>query len=43
MKNIAEIDTNFKVETKINKPDIKFYDIRKPPFQINGVCFEDGQ
>ena len=43
MKNIAEIDTNFKVETKINKPDIKFYDIRKPPFQINGVFFEDGQ
>ncbi|MBE6920131.1 MAG: hypothetical protein E7468_01030 [Ruminococcaceae bacterium] len=43
MQAIAEIDTNFKVETKINKPDIKFYDIRKSPFQINGVFFEDGQ
>lgn len=43
MQNIANIDTNFKVETKINKPDIKFYDIKQSPFQIHGVFFEDGK
>lgn len=43
MKNISEIDANFKVETKINKPDIKFYDISEDPFQIYGVFWENGK
>ena len=29
MKRIDEIDKNFKVETKLNLPDVKFYDIEK--------------
>jgi hypothetical protein len=43
MKHISEIDANFKVETKIDKPDIKFYDISGEPFQTYGVFWEDGQ
>ena len=43
MKNISEIDSNFKVETRIDKPDIKFYDISEGPFQIYGVFWEDGR
>ncbi|MBE6942277.1 MAG: hypothetical protein E7455_08355 [Ruminococcaceae bacterium] len=43
MKNISEIDANFKVETKIDKPDIKFYDISEDPFQIYGIFWEEGK
>ncbi len=37
MKNISDVDKNFKVETKIDKPDIKFYDIKQKPFKIYGI------
>lgn len=40
MNQVAEIDKNFKVETKLNKPDIVFYDTKKEPFEIYGVFFE---
>ena len=40
---IEEIDTNFKVETELNLPNIKFYDPRIEPFTIYGVKFSDGQ
>lgn len=43
MSNIAQIDSNFKVETKIDKDDIKFYDVKDAPFQICGVKYEDGK
>lgn len=43
MKHISEIDSNFKVETKIDKSDIKFSDIAEGPFQIYGVFWEDGK
>lgn len=33
----AELDNNMKIETKINKPDITFYDARKAPFKIRGA------
>ena len=40
MSHISEIDKNFKVETKLNKQDIVFYDTKKEPFEIYGVFFE---
>lgn len=43
MKNISEIDKNFKIETKLNLPDVKFYDAKNEPFSIHGVYFEDGK
>ncbi len=43
MKNIAEVDKNFKVETNINKPDIRFYDAECEPFVIYGVFKENGK
>ncbi len=32
-----EIDTNFKIETELDLPDVKFYDPRQEPFKIYGV------
>lgn len=43
MSNIAEIDSNFKVETKMAQEDLRFYDPQQAPFQIYGVYFEDGK
>ncbi len=43
MSNIAELDKNFKIETKIDKPDIKFLDARSSPFKIYGVFYENGK
>ena len=43
MRNIAEIDPNFKIETKIVQEDLRFYDPRQAPFQIYGVFFADGK
>lgn len=43
MHNIAEIDSNFKVESKLKQDDIHFYDPKQVPFQIYGVFYEDGQ
>ncbi|MDD2503488.1 MAG: SGNH/GDSL hydrolase family protein [Clostridia bacterium] len=37
MINIAEIDSNLKVETAIDEPDIKFLDVRTDPFQVYGL------
>ena len=38
-----EIDKNFKVETELDLPDVKFYDPRLEPFTIYGVWYESGQ
>ena len=43
MSNIASIDKNFKVETKLAEKDIKFYDVKSEPFGVYGVYFEDGR
>lgn len=43
MINISTIDKNFKVETKIEKDDIVFYNSLDKPFEINGVFFENGK
>ncbi len=40
---IEELDSNFKLETTINKEGLKFYDIKKEPFKIYGVSYENGQ
>lgn len=43
MSDISKIDKNFKVNTNINKEDIKFYDARVAPFRVYGVFYEDGK
>ncbi len=43
MKNIADIDKNFKVETSIQKNDIKFYNALKAPIKLYGVFYENGK
>jgi len=40
MKRIEDIDKNFKVETNLNLPDIKFYDAESEPFKIYGLIRE---
>ena len=40
MQSISELDKNFKVETKIGKSDIRFYNVRSAPFKIYGIFFE---
>lgn len=43
MSDIEKIDKNFKVETKIQKDDIKFFDPMEKPFKIYGVFKENGR
>ncbi|MBQ8203819.1 MAG: hypothetical protein IJZ75_06020 [Clostridia bacterium] len=43
MKNVSELDTNFKINTAIDKGDIKFYNIDTPPFKLYGVFRENGK
>ena len=40
--DISQVDKNFKVETGLNKTDIKFYDVKESPFEIDGVFYESG-
>ena len=40
---LEEIDKNFKVETNIDKTDIKFYSVLEKPFSIHGVKYENGK
>lgn len=37
MSDISKIDPNMRIETKINKPDIRFYDIKQKPFEVYGL------
>ena len=43
MKNVTDVDSNFKIQTSIDKVDIKFYDVNNEPFKIYGVFFADGK
>ena len=43
MLDISVIDPNFKVETKIQEEDIRFYDVLQPPFSVHGVFYQDGK
>lgn len=42
MKDIAELDKNFKVESNIQIEGLKYYSALDGNFTINGVSFEDG-
>ncbi|MGI6166736.1 MAG: SGNH/GDSL hydrolase family protein [Eubacteriales bacterium] len=39
----VEVDRNMLVETTIKEPDIVFYDVRKPPFELYGFYDPYGQ
>lgn len=43
MKNIAEIDKNFVVDTQIKKEGIRFYDCKDEPFKVYGIFHQDGK
>ena len=37
MTDISKVDKNFIVDTKIDKADIKFYNVTEAPFKVYGV------
>ena len=39
--NIANVDKNFKIITKIEKDDIEFYSVDEDPFKLYGVFREN--
>ena len=39
---IDEVDKNFKIETELDLPDVKFYDPKDEPFKIYGVKYDNG-
>ncbi len=41
--DISSVDKNFKVESKLNKKDIAFYNARFEPFTIYGVFYKNGK
>ncbi len=43
MSDISRIDSNFAVETKIDKKDIKFHKSDESPFKVYGVFRENGK
>lgn len=43
MRELERIDKNFKVQTNIDKEDIKFYSVFEEPFEINGLSYENGK
>lgn len=43
MSTISRIDTNFKIETKLSKQDIRFFDAKQAPIKLYGVFYENGK
>ncbi|MBE6946790.1 MAG: hypothetical protein E7454_00835 [Ruminococcaceae bacterium] len=43
MNTIEKMDSNFKIESKLDVSDIKFYNVRQAPFQVFGLIYEDGR
>ena len=41
MSNISQIDTNFKIETKLSKQNIKFFDAKQAPIKLYGIFYEN--
>lgn len=39
----VEVDKNMLIDTQINEPDIRFYDVRQAPFEIYGLYDPKGQ
>jgi len=42
VKDISKIDKNLKIETKIGKDGVRFYDVKNEPFRVHGLIYEDG-
>lgn len=40
MSDISSVDSNFIINTKLNIDNIRFYDIKKPPFKIYGMFYD---
>ena len=43
MSEISKVDKNFVIETKIEKENIKFYNVLEKPFKVYGVNHENGK
>ena len=43
MTTVEQIDSNFVVETKIDRPNLRFLPIDQPPFSVHGSYFDDGK
>ena len=43
MFDIAKVDKNFGIKSRIEKTDIKFYNVDEPPFQVYGIFKENGK
>lgn len=43
MNGTELIDPNFKVNSELNISDVKFCDVKQPPFKICGVFYESGK
>ena len=41
MSEIQKYDKNFQQGSKINKPDLCFYDALQPPFSLHGVYYDE--
>lgn len=42
MKNMIDVDPNFRIDTSIDKENITFYDIQQAPFSVHGLFYENG-
>jgi len=42
MRDISEIDKNFKLQTSIDKKDIRFVNVLDTPMSLHGVFYENG-
>ena len=43
MQSLAAMDVNFKIDTNIDKSDIRFYSALQEPFSIHGLLYENGK
>ncbi|MBR6523437.1 MAG: SGNH/GDSL hydrolase family protein [Clostridia bacterium] len=43
MFDISKVDKNFKINSRIEKTDIKFYNVDETPFKIYGIFKENGK
>lgn len=43
MSDISLFDSNFKVNTKLDADDIRFYNIEQPAFSVHRIFYESGK
>ncbi len=41
--DITSVDKNMFAETSIKEPNVCFYDVKKPPFSLHGLCSGEGE